>query len=251
MGKNMICQKRILTSIFIILFLLISINGCNEETTSPENNDPVITSLIAFPSSVQLSDSFAVVCSAYEPDGDSLFYDWSCTSGATINGAHPSSPWILYHSKENVRVFYAPDSILNQNDSIRIDCHVRDGKGGGKSAWIYVGIEQNNSKLQISFKNISTYELRNLLVYDKLIGTLAIDSSSKFITFENFTFDTGWPDEDASAEINGELYTNYYRGYWCGTEKITVDSGKYFIEVEVLDTMLLLLCKNPPKINYP
>lgn len=241
----------VLINVFTVLFLLISLSGCNEESTSPENNDPVITSLFAFPSLVQLSDSFAVVCSAYNPDGDSLFYDWSCTSGARISGAHPGSPFILYHTRENIRVFYAPDSLLDQNDSIRIDCHVRDGKGGGTSAWIYVGIDQNSSRLQIRFKNISSYELRNLLVYDKLIGSLSVDSTSEYITFDNFTFDTGWPDEDASAEINGEIFTNFHRGYWCGTEKITVDSGKYLIEVEVLDTMLLLSCKNPPKINYP
>lgn len=244
-------KKIVLINVFIASLLLISIIGCNEESTAPENNDPVITSLVAFPSSVQLSDSFAVICSAYEPDGDSLFYDWSCTSGAGISGVPQKHPPFLFHTKENIRIFYAPDSISNQNDSIRIDCHVRDGKGGGKSAWVYVGIDQNISKLQISFKNISIYELRNLLVYDKLIGTLSVDSTSEYITFDDFTFDTGWPDEDASAEINGEIFTNFHRGYWCGTEKITVDSGKYLIEVEVLDTMLLLSCKNPPKIEYP
>jgi hypothetical protein len=135
-------KKITLRIISIVLFILILIVGCDEETTAPQNNDPVITSLIAFPTSVNLSDSFAVVCSAYEPDGDSLFYDWSCTSGARISGVPPNDPPFLFNIKENIRIFYAPDSISSQNDSIRIDCHVRDGKGGGKSVWIYVGIIQ-------------------------------------------------------------------------------------------------------------
>jgi hypothetical protein len=112
-------------------------------------------------------------------------------------------------------------------------------------------VEQNNSKLQISFKNNSASELNNLLVSDKLIGTLSGNSSSKYLSFEKFCFDTGMPDEDASANINGKTLTNHYRGYWCGTEKITIDSGKYLIEIEVLDTMIYLSCKNAPTIEYP
>jgi hypothetical protein len=112
-------------------------------------------------------------------------------------------------------------------------------------------VEQNISKLQISFKNNSTSELNNLLVSDKLIGTLSSNSSSKYISFEKFCFDTGMPDEDASANVNGKTFTNHYRGYWCGTEKITIDSGKYLVEIEVLDTMIFLSCKNAPTIDYP
>jgi hypothetical protein len=112
-------------------------------------------------------------------------------------------------------------------------------------------VEHNNSKLQISFKNSSVYKLNNLKVSNKLIGNLSSNSSSRLIVFEKFGFDSGMPDEDASADINGKILTNHYRGYWCGTEKININSGKYLIEVEVLDTMLYLYCKNAPKIDYP
>lgn len=112
-------------------------------------------------------------------------------------------------------------------------------------------VEQNISKLQISFKNNSVYQLNNFMVSKKLIGNLSGNSSSRYIEFENFGFDSGLPDEDASAEVNGKIVSNHYRGYWCGTEKIKVDSGKYLIEVEVLDTMLFLSCKNSPGIDLP
>ena len=77
-----------------------------------------------------------------DPDGDSLYYDWFCTSGARISGAPPSSPFVLYNTRENIRVFYAPDSVNSQLDSIRIFCDVRDGIGGLKSASVFVGIIQ-------------------------------------------------------------------------------------------------------------
>lgn len=109
-------------------------------------------------------------------------------------------------------------------------------------------IEQDTSKLQISFKNNSTYHLNNLLVSNKMIGTIPSNSSSGYIPFDKFRFDTAMPDEDASAEINGRIITNHNRGYWCGTEKITIDSGKYLIEIQVLDTILYLSCKNAPRI---
>lgn len=83
-----------------------------------------------------------MVCSAYEPDDDSLFYDWFCSSGAKISGSHPSTPFSLYNTRENIRIFYAPDSVSSQIDSIRIDCTVRDGKGGVAVTWLYVGLIQ-------------------------------------------------------------------------------------------------------------
>lgn len=110
-------------------------------------------------------------------------------------------------------------------------------------------VDQNNSAVQIIFKNNSNYQLKNLVVSDKSIGTLSSNSSSKYFSFNKFCFDTGMPDEDASSEVNGRVLTNHYRGYWCGTEKITIDSGIYLIEIDVLDTMLYLSCKNAPVIN--
>ncbi len=110
-------------------------------------------------------------------------------------------------------------------------------------------VDQNNSAVQIIFKNNSNYQLKNLVVSDKSIGTLSSNSSSKYFSFNKFCFDTGMPDEDASSEVNGRVLTNHYRGYWCGTEKITIDSGVYLIEIDVLDTMLYLSCKNAPVIN--
>ncbi len=106
----------------------------------------------------------------------------------------------------------------------------------------------NDSKLQIAFQNNSQFELENFTVSEKLIGNIKPGSSTKYFAFETIGFDSGLPDEDASANTNGIKVTNHYRNYWCGTEKFTADSGKYLIEIEVRDTVLFLYCKNAPRI---
>lgn len=150
-----------------ILFLFFSIS-CQEETIAPENNDPVITSITAFPQQVQFSDSFIVITEAYDIDGDSLFYDWSCTSGASIKGAPKWSPFELSNTKNNTRVFYAPDSLSNQIDSIRVFCNVRDRKGGGVSGWTYVGIKTSNYKSKYDFTFISFTEFPDFQSNDSI-----------------------------------------------------------------------------------
>lgn len=135
----MITRQRVLWVVLLLSVAALSWGCDDENTTAAINNDPVITSVRAFPNLVALSDSFVVFCSVYEPNGDSLFYDWSCTSGASVQGGDSRTPWQLNHTTENVRVFYAPDTD-NGQDSIRVDVHVRDSKGGGASAWLLVGL---------------------------------------------------------------------------------------------------------------
>ena len=129
--------------LLISIFFLILIFACDDDITDPKNNAPVIYSLASFPNEVQFSDSFIVFCDAHDIDGDSLFYDWSCTSGASIKGASKSIPFQLSNTKENNRIFYAPDSLTVQQDSIRVFCDVRDGKGGAKTDWVFIKLRNN------------------------------------------------------------------------------------------------------------
>ncbi|KAA3610764.1 MAG: hypothetical protein D8M58_21220 [Calditrichaeota bacterium] len=108
--------------------------------------------------------------------------------------------------------------------------------------------ENTNHKLQITFKNVSSQNLQNLIVADKTIGTLLANSSSGAIAFDNFGFDTGMVDEDISVEVNGEELNNHERGFWCGTEKVTTDSGKYTIKLDINEYGLVIYCENAPTI---
>lgn len=115
--------------------------ACKEGTTEsppPVNHHPVITSVVTFPEIVRPSDSLIVVCNAYDPDGDSLFYDWYSSGIVRIRGALPGLP-ALFHTRENTRVFYSPDSmyVTAPLDSFRLECAVRDGKGGMAVRAIY------------------------------------------------------------------------------------------------------------------
>jgi hypothetical protein len=119
------------------LLLLLSA-GC--ESTAPENHDPVVTSIVAFPQQVQAPDSFAVIVSAHDVDRDSLFYDWFCTNlNATIKGAPPETPYEYTNTKEHLATFYA-DSIAASSGHATVFCDVRDGKGGLKTVYVFVAI---------------------------------------------------------------------------------------------------------------
>jgi len=112
-------------------------------------------------------------------------------------------------------------------------------------------VDSEETGLQLNFQNNSSRQLNKITVSNKLIGSLQSGSSSNYITFKSFGFDTGMPDADASAEVDGTILTNHNRGYWCGTEKITIDSGKYLIEINIIDTVLFLSCKDAPTIFDP
>ncbi len=127
--------------ILFVILLFAGILACKKDLTRPKNNDPIIQSTSSFPNVVQFSDSFIVYCEANDIDDDSLFFDWSCTSGASIKGASAHVPFMLYHTTENNRIFYDPDTLASQIDSIRIFCNVRDGKGGSAISWIFVKLK--------------------------------------------------------------------------------------------------------------
>lgn len=113
--------------LFGILLIVILIS-CKENSTEVENNDPILLSLQVFPKIVNSEDSVIVICEASEPDEDSLFYDWFTDSRLRIKNNGNES--IMYHTRENIRVFYPTKGKGEPADSAWISCSVRDGKGG-------------------------------------------------------------------------------------------------------------------------
>lgn len=109
--------------------------GCDENPVVRHNNhNPAISSVVIFPETVGPSDSLVVICTATDPDGDSLVYDWYSLSGTVvrIKGGLPGQI-ALYNTPQNFQVFYAPDSmyVAAPQDTFGIECAVRDGIGGG------------------------------------------------------------------------------------------------------------------------
>lgn len=117
--------------ILLIIILLLNTN-CNDNPVEvkPENREPVIFSVTVFPEIVKPCDSLIVICNAYDPDGDTLVYDWITTGVVRIKGAFANEHW-LYNTYENSRIFYAPDSlhVSSPKDTFWVQCFARDGKG--------------------------------------------------------------------------------------------------------------------------
>ncbi len=80
--------------IVLSLFTLLSIQCSDNNPLKPENHDPVIRSLTAFPAVIGLTDSVVVICNAVDPDGDTLVYDWISDGRLIVQGAIPSEHFL-------------------------------------------------------------------------------------------------------------------------------------------------------------
>lgn len=137
MLKNKIKKIILLTAI-----VLLNIS-CKDNPIKPENHDPVITSLAVFPDIIGMQDSAVVICNAYDPDGDTLVYDWITDGRLIIKGAPYFEQHILYNTYENSRIFY-PNQTTHPYDSAWVQCFARDRKGGGDAMLIVFAIKQNS-----------------------------------------------------------------------------------------------------------
>jgi len=100
------------------------------------------------------------------------------------------------------------------------------------------------SDLQVRFKNTTDFDIENLKISDKTIGTLNSYQSTQYIDFEKFGFDSGLPDESCIGLINNEAIESFNKLYWRGTQKNTVYKGFYEMIItlkEVNGTNYLML----------
>ena len=126
---------RLLVASIIILMQLI-LTGCKNQTTQSVNRDPVISAFVASTNQIQLPDTFTVTCNAYDPDGDSLLFNWGCSGFLAMQGAPETEPYVLENSKHRTVTFYSPSALVEPADSITISCGAMDGKGGSASTHI-------------------------------------------------------------------------------------------------------------------
>lgn len=86
------------------------------------NSSPVISAIVANPTTTSTGAVSAITCVASDSDGDTLTYTWSAVSG-TISGASSQINWT------------AP----NSTGTYTIDVTVLDGRGGSVSSSVNVG----------------------------------------------------------------------------------------------------------------
>jgi len=96
-----------------------------------------------FPDVIGLNDSVIVICKAIDPDGDTLYYDWITDGRLKINGGNADDHW-LYHTNENSRIFYPKPDVVNLPvDTLWVQSHVRDFRGGDVAELILFVVKQN------------------------------------------------------------------------------------------------------------
>ena len=128
-------------AIVIALILgLFAFWGC-KTGTEPKNEAPVISSLTAEPSSVEIGGTSILTCVAIDDDGDELTYTWEESSGS-ISGTGSSVTWL------------AP----NTEGTYSVSCTVDDGNGGQDIESVNISVESDDGSFSVPFSdNYSSY----------------------------------------------------------------------------------------------
>jgi hypothetical protein len=112
----------VITGIAVVTVMFLA-SSC----TTSINSQPVIVSLEPEAGLVAPLGSVRVVCTASDPDGDELSYDWSASAGE-VSGAGDTATWS------------APAS----EGSYSVAVEVTDGRGGEATDYVTIAVRANN-----------------------------------------------------------------------------------------------------------
>jgi len=162
------------------------------------NHRPIITSLQAEPERVIPSGSCQVVCTASDPDGDELSYNWSA-SGGEINGAGATVTWTV----PDLEGFY------------NVTVTVTDGRGGEVMKQVTITVIANKPPTIVSLTADADWTLSSGSIQ---VTCNAFDPEGYEISYEWST--TGGDISGTGAAIN-----------WTAPEEV----GIYHVTVVVTD----------------
>jgi hypothetical protein len=89
----------------------------------------------------------------------------------------------------------------------------------------------SSHKVKVKYINMTGSTLNGLSIGGKWIGKLANTAETKYLLYNEYSFDSGLPDERISGKINGDKINDMSETYWCGTQKYTVEEGTFEIEI--------------------
>ena len=116
-------NRLLIISAIVVVAVLLPLILLN---TVLANHSPTITSLEAEPERILASESCQIVCTASDPDGDELSYDWSA-SGGEVSGKGAMVTWT------------AP----NSTGSYDVTAEVTDGRGGAVMDNVTITVRAN------------------------------------------------------------------------------------------------------------
>jgi hypothetical protein len=116
-------KRCLLNTVVVVTTVLLLSLSCTTST----NNQPIITGLEPDAEGVVPLGNLQVVCTASDPDGDELSYDWSASAGE-IDGTGDTVTWV------------APAS----EGSYSVTVEVTDGRGGEVMDYVTIAVRANN-----------------------------------------------------------------------------------------------------------
>jgi hypothetical protein len=116
-------KSYLVTTLIATAAVLLLASSC----TTSANHDPIIVSLLSKPERATPSGTVQVVCTASDPDGDELSYDWSASAGE-LSGDGNTVTWSAPASEGSYSVAVA----------------VTDGRGGEAMDYKAITVRTNN-----------------------------------------------------------------------------------------------------------
>ncbi len=184
------------------------------------NNPPIISSLSANPSSIDINQTTTITCAASDQDGDTLIYAWTKTGG-TFEGSTTSSSI----------TWRAPSTQGNYT----ITCEVSDGKASD-SEQITISVGDVNHPPQINSDPVTSATKDEPYSYD----VDATDSDGDTLTYSLTTKPSGMTINSSTGLIT---WTPTTSGYYNVTVKVSDgelnDTQSFTITVEEAGTYAL------------
>ena len=109
--------------------------SCDPELPiQPVNHAVVVRSLTVFPAVIGPGDSAIVICEAFDPDGDTLYFDWFVDCRLLMSP--PGYNNFVFSERSGRMVVHAGACATAPLDTGFVSCSVRDGRGGGRRAGV-------------------------------------------------------------------------------------------------------------------
>ena len=196
-----------LTVLVFIIFSIITISCSKDSSTEPTNNPPEIQSISATPSSLNVTETTILTCTASDKDGDNLIYTWSADNGTFPDGI---SDYSVKWKAPDFQGTYKINVIVNDGtESVTGNIDVLVGKDGEpcpESPTVFYGGKNYNTvkigtqcwlkeNLDIDNVNIEKYCYDNNPIYCQEYGGLYTwDEAMQYnsITEKNDICPIGW-----------------------------------------------------------